>query len=51
MRRVWDRKYLVYIWVYKRNVVIARYAVSQGRQSLINPLHNHLIRQAVAAML
>ena len=54
LQRVWDCKvfkYLVYIWMNKRNIVIARYAVSQSRQSLIYPLHNYLIRQAVAAML
>jgi hypothetical protein len=41
----------VNVWVYEGHVIVARNAVAQGRQPLIYPLDNNLIRQAVADVL
>ena len=43
--------YLVYVWMYQGNIVIACYAVAQGRQALIYSLYNNLLRKAVSAVL
>jgi hypothetical protein len=42
---------LVQIWVGERDVVVASDAVAEGREALVDPLDDHLFRQAVLQVL
>jgi hypothetical protein len=39
------------VWVHQCHIVIAGYAVAQGRQPFVNALHYHLLRQRVSDVL
>jgi hypothetical protein len=42
---------LVQIWVCESDVVVASDAVAEGREALVDPLDDHLFRQAVLQVL